>query len=168
MEEAIHYWLRADNYNQPIERFHYWSIKGWYFGTIGLSILPSDSTSFRGGVLPFQTRLKSVGMTFFGEIALSQNSITNCHYSVMFSPRAERNWKMLNWKIVLMKSLSNEYQANMLGELTWFSNTLHSGACMQTCKIVIVRLILVVNHHFQEIPGSSFHFAITLKWITKW
>lgn len=115
MKGAIHYWLRADNYNQPIERFHYWSIKGWYFGTIGLSILPSDSTSFRGGVLPFQTRLKSVGMTFFGEIALSQNSITNCHYSVMFSPRAERNWKMLNWKIVLMKSLSNEYQANMLG-----------------------------------------------------
>ena len=107
-------------------------------------------------------------MTFFGEIALSQNSITNCHYSVMFSPRAERNWKMLNWKIVLMKSLSNEYQANMLGEPTRFSNTLHSGACMQTCKIVIVWLILVVNHHFQEIPGSSFHFAITLKWITKW
>lgn len=154
MEGAIHYWLRADNYNQPIERFHYCSIKGWYFGTIGLSILPSDSTSFRGGVLPFQTRLKS---------------ITNFHdYSVMFSPRAERNWKMLNWKIVLMKSLSNEYQANMLGELTWFSNTLHSGACMQTCKIVIVQLIFVVNHHFQEIPGSSFHFAITLKWITKW
>lgn len=152
MEGAIHYWLKADNYNQPIERFHYWSIKGWCFGTIGLSILPSDSTSFRGGVLPFQTRLKSVGMTFFGEIALSQNSITNCHYSVMFSPRAERNWKMLNWKIVFMKSLSNEYQANMLA----FSNTLHSGACMQTCKIVIVRLILVVNHHFQEILEAAF------------
>ena len=133
----------------------------WHYWT-------KHSTSFRGGVLPFQTRLKSVGMTFFGEIALSQNSITNYHYSVMFSPRAERNWKMLNWKIVLMKSLSNEYQANMLGEPTWFSNTLHSGVCMQTCKIVIVRLIFVVNHHFQEIPGSSFHLAITLKWITKW
>lgn len=51
-----------------------------------------------------------------------------------------------------MKSLSNEYQANN-----------HSGAYMQTCKIVIVQLIFVVNHHFQEIPGSSFHFAITLK-----
>ena len=168
MEGAIHFWLRADNYNQPIERFHYWSIKGWYFGTIGLSILPNDSTPFRGGVLPFQTKLKSVGMIFCGENALSQNSITNCHYSVMFSPRAEKNWKMLNWKIALMKSLRNEYQANMLGRPTWFSNALHSKACMQTCKIIIVQWIFVVNHHFQEILGSSFHFAITLKWITKW